>query len=525
VRTLCTLIKDPAADTVLAPYAELLSQARHWAFKEIHLLHRSVAEVKKEVIVNFGLTARQFNGLNVQLEQTVECWREGLKYQIANVAERIKALPKTIAILEKKIAKEQKLGPEASHRKIDRWWFSIHQKKRHLAACESRVDKLLVELAGPPRICFGGRKLLKSGQIEEWREKRRSQIFLVGSSDETAGNQSAQWDGENLLIKQPESQGGKRVLLKGVKFSYGTECLKNRAGQALSWLLFKDAKGRWHANVSLKEVARPVSHDLCWGAIGVDVNENHLAVAIIDRHGNLIGTETLDFPESGLATGVAEDILWAGVHRLVQLAKENHCGLVVEDLEFSRKKAYLKKFGKKHAQRLSAFAYARFFEMLSAASAREGVLLRKINPAYTSQTGRLKYMVGYHLTVHHAAALVIGRQGMNFGERLVCKDNGTLVAAASTPKAAHGRVVTRHVLSRWRGVSWLTRGESGRLVSMLAAIAFWKEGIIPKKRLSRARKLPGLFLPESVESHDEFGRKPLLNPTQDFGPHPENASL
>jgi hypothetical protein len=132
--------------------------------------------------------------------------------------------------------------------------------------------------------------------------------------------------------------------------------------------------------------------------------------------------------------------------------------------------------------------------MLSAASAREGVLLRKINPAYTSQAGRLKYMVGYCLTVHHAAALVIRRQGMNFGECLVCKDNGTLVAAASTPKAAHGRVMTRHVLSRWKGVSWLTRGESGRLVSMLAGIAFWKEGVVPNKRLSRARKPPRLVL-------------------------------
>jgi hypothetical protein len=137
VRTLCTLIKDPAADTVLGPYAELLSQARHWAFKEIHILHRAVTEVKKEVIVSFGLTARQFNGLNVQLEQAVECWREGLKFQVANLSDRIKALPKTIAILEKKIAKEQKLEKEASQRKIDRWWFSIHQKKRHLAACES----------------------------------------------------------------------------------------------------------------------------------------------------------------------------------------------------------------------------------------------------------------------------------------------------------------------------------------------------------------------------------------------------
>ena len=126
----------------------------------------------------------------------------------------MKALPKTIAILEKKIAREQKLGPAASRRKIEQWWFTIHQKKRHLAICESRLDNLLVELAGRPRICFGGRKLLRAGQIQEWKEKRRSQIFLVGSSDETAGNQSAQWDGENLLIKLPESQRGRTSALE-----------------------------------------------------------------------------------------------------------------------------------------------------------------------------------------------------------------------------------------------------------------------------------------------------------------------
>ena len=71
------MIKDPAADTVLAPYAELVSDARHWAFKEIYILRRAVAEIKKEAIVKFGLTARQFKGINVQLDQAVECWREG----------------------------------------------------------------------------------------------------------------------------------------------------------------------------------------------------------------------------------------------------------------------------------------------------------------------------------------------------------------------------------------------------------------------------------------------------------------
>ena len=374
---------------MLAPYAELASQARHWAFREIHIFKRLDRDVKRDAIDKFGITARQFNGINVQLDQAVEAWREGLQFEIANLAERIKALPKAIEIFEKKILKEKKTE-KPSQCKIDRWCSSVHQKKRHLGTCESRLDNLLLELAGPPKICFGGRELLRQGQLEGWKEKRRSQIFLVGSSDETAGNQSAQWDGENLLIKLPESHGGNRVLLKGVKFSYGAECLKNRTDQPLSWLLFKDAKGRWHANVSLRDVAPPVIHNLCWGAIGVDVNENQLAVSMIDRNGNLIGVETLDFPESGLTSGVAEDILWASVHRLVQLAKEHHCGLVVEDLDFAKKKSYLKKFGKKHAQRLSAFAYAKFFELLSCIERQRGRGFENNKPCLHFASGKVE---------------------------------------------------------------------------------------------------------------------------------------
>jgi hypothetical protein len=78
---------------------------------------------------------------------------------------------------------------------------------------------------------------------------------------------------------------------------------------------------------------------------------------------------------------------------LVLLAKEHHCGLVVEDLEFSRMKAYLKKLGKKHAQRLSAFAYAKFFEILSGACAREGVLLQKNQQMWVATTYRPTFVL------------------------------------------------------------------------------------------------------------------------------------
>lgn len=34
-----------------------------------------------------------------------------------------------------------------------------------------------------PRICFGRRSLLRKGDLDSWKAKRNSRIFLVGSKD------------------------------------------------------------------------------------------------------------------------------------------------------------------------------------------------------------------------------------------------------------------------------------------------------------------------------------------------------
>jgi len=49
---------------------------------------------------------------------------------------------------------------------------------------------------------------------------------------------------------------------------------------------------------------------------------------------------------------------------------------------------------------------------------RLGFRIKKVNPAYTSVIGRFKYMKTYGLSVHESAALVIGRRGLGYHERL-----------------------------------------------------------------------------------------------------------
>jgi hypothetical protein len=46
------------------------------------------------------------------------------------------------------------------------------------------------------------------------------------------------------------------------------------------------------------------------------------------------------------------------------------------------------------------------------------VMVRQVNPAYTSIIGEWKYASYYRITGHQAAALVIARRGQGFRERL-----------------------------------------------------------------------------------------------------------
>jgi IS605 OrfB family transposase len=129
--------------------------------------------------------------------------------------------------------------------------------------------------------------------------------------------------------------------------------------------------------------------DLRVGVIAVDLNEDHLAVTLVDRMGNPLCREALPFPVAGTDEHIAEAILGEAVRRLSAWAKANRFGIAVEKLDFS-KKAALKTFGKRHARRLSGMAYAAFYQMLSARCAREGIDLVQVNPAFTSVIGGKK---------------------------------------------------------------------------------------------------------------------------------------
>ena len=116
----------------------------------------------------------------------------------------------------------------------------------------------------------------------------RSQALIVGSKDETMGNQACQWDGSQIKIRVPkclESRFGKHVTSEIGDFPRTVNRLPELG--AKTWQFYRKAR-KWCVAVQftpapVKRVSRPSAY----GAIGIDMNPGSIGWAYVDGDGNL----------------------------------------------------------------------------------------------------------------------------------------------------------------------------------------------------------------------------------------------
>ena len=72
----------------------------------------------------------------------------------------------------------------------------------------------------------------------------------------------------------------------------------------------------------------------------------------------------------------------------------------------------------KRNRHISMFAYNKMTELADGKGLKYGLYVRKVNPAFTSQIAKLKYMRPLGISIHEAAAAVIGRRAMGRREPL-----------------------------------------------------------------------------------------------------------
>ena len=446
---------DELGYQLMTEMAILFSSIERSLFKDLST-GKEATTLKSAYLQKYKITARHFNAIRVQLEG-----------KIASAKERQAALA---ALLEEKIASVTKRLPKLtdSHK--------IHQKKRLLSRLTERLQKIQAAIkAKKISLCFGSKHLYNQqfhleengfNSHEEWLEKwqfaRNDSFFLLGSKDEFQGNQSCSATvDENgaftLRLRLPNAmaQQGKYLLIPNIRFAYGHDNILKalEEGMAISYRFKCDKKG-WRVFASLSLSRPPITTSTFQGVIGVDINADHLAIAESDRFGNPISKKSISLNTYGKNRNQAKALIGDVCSSLVALAKRAGKTLVIENLDFAKKKAALKEeHGPKQSRMLSSLAYKSIKTHLKAKGHREGVEVQEVNPAFTSLIGRVKFAKRYGLSIHQAAALVIGRRFLQVSERVPrslekIPDGRGGHVALPVPVRNRGK----HVWSAWRAL-------------------------------------------------------------------------
>ena len=148
----------------------------------------------------------------------------------------------------------------------------------------------------------------------------------------------------------------------------------------------------------------------------------------------------------------AEASIGDAVASVVRYAREVGKPIVIEKLDFRRKKAALERETHRYSRMLSGFSYGKVKACFLSRGYRQGVEVNQVNPAFSSVIGRVKFMERYGLSVHQTAALVLARRLFGCSERIprrrVCLVGNGVHVAFTAP--ARKRV--KHVWTHWGAV-------------------------------------------------------------------------
>ena len=466
-------------DAALSAYAELYGRVERKLFAEV-AAGRSAVALKSGYLKRYGIPARMFNGVRVSLEGKIASVREQQKLRLDSLGRRIARAQRQIA-------------DAAEHGR----WQQVHQKRRRLATLQSRRAALEADIAQERvQLCFGSKRLWRkqhhleqNGYINhqewlaDWQDARSGEFFVLGSRDETGGCQlcvaTVAEDGTlTLRLRMPDClavQHGKYLIIEGVRFAYGHEQVltaldsnvdyaryrrehgepaarASELGQAVSYRFKRDGKG-WRVFAATAMMDVPVVTDQRRGAIGVDLNADHLAVAETDSSGNPVHSFSVPLVTYGKSQHQAEATIGDAVTVVVDYARDAGKPIVIEKLDFRQKKAALEGESRKYSRMLSSFSYGKTKACFVSRGYRQGVEVHQVNPAFSSVIGRVKFMERYGLSVHQAAALVLARRLLNCSERIprrwVCPVGNGVCVALTVP--ARKRV--KHVWTYWGAIS------------------------------------------------------------------------
>ena len=337
---------------------------------------------------------------------------------------------------------------------------AVSRAKAAYAGVEALVER--GKLESPRKLIWGGRRNFErrsKGEItnEEWRRIRSNQFWSRGDRSKNG----------NLNLRIVSTKGYQLRIAIGNrrwihcwlwipdKFRDMLDAhLNNEPCYTVRIKRGKDDRYRVFITFDVEPPAHSVGFE--GGAIGVDLNPSGQAWAETNAQGQLIDNGWINTHELQYARRGRRDWLIGQVaHQIIELAKTKGKGIVLERLEFERRKSH----GRKLNRIFHQFTYMRLAEAVVREARQQGVAVKRVNPAFSSVIGQMKYRrVYHHLAVHEAAAYVLGRRGIGF----IDMPTGRQRRLAEEALEARLREKKLHYWAFWRSLKRAANSGNGK---------------------------------------------------------------
>lgn len=383
---------------------------------------KKILDIEKDVARKYGLNSRQGKDAVENARQTIVSQRELVKMEYDNYTKKVETIKRQ---LQKQNISEKKRN--ALLKKLDK-----RMRKQE-------YFKTFIDTSTIPPVTFGTKALFIKrckGLItkEEWQSARSNRIYSRGDKTKV-GNpnlriviinnmsyieiSTLEKTETNRAIKikvpiyLPQKLSKKTGMINGINYrGLFLDHLKTEEAYQVE-IIRRD--GKYYCHITFKLPAKELIHTGHNGIIGIDTNPDGFALTMIDSKGNYKWHKYLKQHELLYArSNRRKNLCGELVKQAIEIAKENNCGIVIEDLKFKNDRDVSSKFARIKHQ----FIYSTLLQMLEPSCYKEGIEIVKVKPQYTSKIGLYKYCHQYGMEVHNGAAMVIGRRSYKLKEKV-----------------------------------------------------------------------------------------------------------
>jgi IS605 OrfB family transposase len=441
VRMMKIVSNDETQLHLLDELMRVFCSAKRYAFNRL-LEGMNAKDIIKHLQHQFPLNKRYTEDAVLLAQSLISSQRELLPMRLEDVQAKIK---KT----EKKIDEYQHGRKTTKNVDVKTCLNGLRQRVEKLKAKEVELKHHL-EHGTIPSVIFGGKqnfyKRLK-GKItnEEWKDVRSNQLYARGDKSKKGNLNIRLMYDDNMYecyveianpLGQQEGKHAPRLrFLVDVPEKYEQEIIDVIIGEQVG----VNSKGKpiieyqpytveikrknreyylhliYEEEVYGRELAydEPIQGERI---AGIDINIDRIAVSIVSKQGNFLQSKVFYCHELEYVKANKRNNLIGETVRDVYdwLLQENVGAVVIENIQLRQQHDTDKRFNRFTHN----FKKKKLTEAILRRGLRLGFRIKKVNPAYTSVIGRFKYMKKYGLSVHESAALVIGRRGLGYYERL-----------------------------------------------------------------------------------------------------------